>query len=109
MRYHGGLCNGVRGTVVKAADPKSGRYGVRLDTGGDPMALKLSNLTDYTTRWERSGIHSGVSSRWRSCVWADADMYHFIVVVGSNSLLRPPRNRARGLHRSKPFGALCPC
>ena len=115
--------NGVRGTVVKAADPKSGRVGVRLDEGGSAMALKPSNLTDvaqeataavlsdpdllrailsYGKRWERSGIYSGVCSHWRSCTWT-ADMYRSVVVVGA--MPPPPRERARGLHRAKPLGA----
>lgn len=38
--------NGTRGTVVKAADPKSGRFGVRLHEGGSTIALKPDNLTD---------------------------------------------------------------
>ena len=37
--------NGVRGTVVKALDPRSGRVGVRLNEGGSAIALKPSNLT----------------------------------------------------------------
>ena len=115
--------NGVRGTVVKAADPKSGRVGVRLE-GGGMIALKLSNLTDVATeviaavlsdmdllrailahckRWERSGIHSGVCSQWRTCNFTDADMYRSIIVVDATP--PPPKDRARGLHRAKPLGA----
>ena len=116
--------NGVRGMVVTAADPKTGRCGVRLDDGGSAMALKLSNLTDVAQeataavlsdpdlrrailsrgkRWERSGIHSGVCTQWRSCTWADAEMFRSVVVV--DAIPPPPRDSGRGLHRAKPLGA----
>ena len=39
--------NGVRGTVVRAADPTSGRVDVRLNGAGNAIvSLKLSNVTD---------------------------------------------------------------
>ena len=109
--------NGVRGTVVKAADPKSGRIGVRLSEGGT-IALKPSNLTDvaeqvtaavlsdfdllraifsHGQRWERAGIWSGVCSQWRSCTFADPDLYRSIVVVGSQTLPPPPRDASAAM------------
>ena len=108
--------NEQRGTVVKAADPKSGRVGVRLDDGGSAIALKPGNLTDlaapvvaevfsdldllrsifsHVERWARSGILSGVSSQWRSCILADADTYKSVLVVSGHRLPPPPRDAAR--------------
>ena len=38
--------NGQRGTVIKAADPTSGRYGVRLDDGSK-ILLSLGKKLDF--------------------------------------------------------------
>ena len=86
--------NGRRGTVVTAADKKSGRVGVRVEGEDAPIALKPANLIDTAAeamaavfadadllrlifenveRWARAGVLSAVCTVWRSVVWSHAD------------------------------------
>lgn len=122
--------NGLRGTIVQAADATSGRLGVRVAQASSILSLKLANLIDVKAeaiaavlcdqdlsllvlanleRWAQAGILSGVCKLWRRCIWSSPDLYRVIIVVASETQMpSPPRDasRARGLHRAYRYGAL---
>ena len=101
--------NGLRGTIVKAADTVTGRFAVQVDEPsrqqpGRRVTLLPANLVDlaaeamatvfgdidllrviltFIERWVRAGFLSGVSSEWRSCIWSHPDLYHSIVVLAT--------------------------
>ena len=101
--------NGLRGTIVQAADTATGRFAVRMDPPsqqqpGRLVTLLPANLIDlaaeamagvfgdtdllrviltFIERWVRAGILTGVSSEWRSCIWSHPDLYKSIVVLAT--------------------------
>ena len=121
--------NGLRGTIVKAADATSGRLGVRVAETSGILSLKPANLVDvkaeaiaavlcdqdlsllvlaHLERWAQAGILSGVCKLWQRCIWSSPDLYRVIIVVASETQMpSPPRDasRARGLHRAYKYGA----
>ena len=123
--------NGRRGTVVTAADKKSGRVGVRVEGEDAPIALKPANLIDTAAeamaavfadadllrlifenveRWERAGVLSAVCTVWRSVVWSHADLYRSIVVLApdelkTSALAVKSVKRSRGFIRARQYSA----